>query len=64
MAKKCPNVPLFQISAIKNYYKGVKNPHVLHDFTDGAVEDTEGSWLEFMIGITDLSPRKLKFQVS
>ena len=43
MAKICPNAPLFQISDILNYYKGVKNPHVLHDVPDKAVEDTEGS---------------------
>ena len=43
MAKRCPNVPKFEMSAIQSYYKGVKNPHALYDITDGAVEDTEGS---------------------
>ena len=43
MAKGYPNVPYFQIPDIQNDYKGVKNAHVLHNFTDGPVEDTEGS---------------------
>ena len=43
MAKGYPYVPYFQISDIQNDYKGVKNPHVLHAFTNGAVEDTESS---------------------
>ena len=49
---------------VLNEYNGVKNPHVLHGFIDEAVEDIEGFWLEFMIVISELSPRKLKFWVS
>ena len=33
---------IFQISAFLNNYKCIKNTHVLHDLTCGAVEDTEG----------------------
>ena len=43
MAKRCTNLPQFQMSAIQNSYRDGKNPCVLNDFTDGAVENPEGS---------------------
>ena len=46
---------------MKWYYVVIILPHI-HDYTDGAVEDTEDSRLNFMIGITDLSPKEPQFK--
>ena len=42
-----PKEPEFKKFAFYDYYKGVKNPHVLYVFSAGVFKDTGVSWMGF-----------------